>query len=348
MRHASLSIAFIALIMACSGTSGDPATVRAHGPFACVHEADHLPAIDPRADAVYRYGLHLEQELGSPVDDIERPAFDRIARYYRVAAAHGDHRAGMALIDLMVRVRDIDPDNMATPWRTSREAETRQLLARMAADKVPAAIARQGGFAEQDWALKTAVVLYRHAAELGHAHAQYRLAQLLDPDTGIGATAKASRADAKVAAELYRCAAEQGYREAFHAVGRLSGRSDDVLAIYQRGMAAGDPASAQAMKEHLSKASNRTADSAERLRRYEAIRIFLIDHQHEDVRMPDIDAIVPRPPAVLPPWDGAFQWAADRARAKAAAKVPDKPEEAQMHRLCKDKGLDVASGSKLP
>ncbi|MBR8041813.1 sel1 repeat family protein, partial [Burkholderia cenocepacia] len=58
-------------------------------------------------------------------------------------------------------------------------------------------------------------------------------------------------------------------------------------------------------------------------------------------KVPDVDQIVPLPPAKLPPWDGTFEWEKQRAQ------VPPKPSEELIDRLAKEKHLDPATGWPL-
>ncbi|WP_423213152.1 DUF6396 domain-containing protein [Paraburkholderia ginsengiterrae] len=46
----------------------------------------------------------------------------------------------------------------------------------------------------------------------------------------------------------------------------------------------------------------------ERSRRYKLVGDFLDRNQLSNPAVPDIDRIVPLPPAQLPPWDGTFEW----------------------------------------
>ena len=42
-------------------TVPDLATVRANLAFTCVYEADHLPPLDPEADALFKYARYLQK-----------------------------------------------------------------------------------------------------------------------------------------------------------------------------------------------------------------------------------------------------------------------------------------------
>ena len=81
----------------------------------------------------------------------------------------------------------------------------------------------------------------------------------------------------------------------------------------------------------------------ERSRRYKLIGKFLDDNDGRNPKVPDIDMIVPLPPAKLPPWDGTFQWEKDQA----ATVPPQKPSEDLIKRLSQEKHLDPATGLPL-
>lgn len=50
------------------------------------------------------------------------------------------------------------------------------------------------------------------------------------------------------------------------------------------------------------------APDPERSKRYAKISDFLGRYEHLGAKVPDIDQIVPLPPAKLPEWDGTFEW----------------------------------------
>jgi hypothetical protein len=86
------------------------------------------------------------------------------------------------------------------------------------------------------------------------------------------------------------------------------------------------------------------APDPERARRYKLIDEFLDRYENLGAKVPDIDQIVPLPPAKLPDWDETFQWKKDRD----AAVPPAQPSEELMQRLSEEKGLDPATGLRLP
>jgi hypothetical protein len=81
----------------------------------------------------------------------------------------------------------------------------------------------------------------------------------------------------------------------------------------------------------------------ERAARYEKISEFLSRYDYLNAKVPEIDAIVPLPPAQLPPWDGKFQW----LEAHNANVPPPLPSEQRIAEMAKAKGLDPKTGRVL-
>ncbi len=81
------------------------------------------------------------------------------------------------------------------------------------------------------------------------------------------------------------------------------------------------------------------SEDHERSRRYRIIGDYLSDKDYLQPKVPDLDDIVPLPPAPLPKWDGkiAFQrWFEGEA--------PPKPDEALVRRLAWQRGLNGDTG----
>ncbi|WP_206950602.1 DUF6396 domain-containing protein [Trinickia acidisoli] len=84
-------------------------------------------------------------------------------------------------------------------------------------------------------------------------------------------------------------------------------------------------------------------DDQARSDRYLKIRRFIEQNDGRSPKVPDIDKIVPLPPASLPAWDGTFQW--DKEQTKV--KPPEKPSSDLVNRMAQDKHLDPATGLPL-
>ncbi|MCA8066412.1 DUF6396 domain-containing protein [Burkholderia sp. AU38729] len=75
----------------------------------------------------------------------------------------------------------------------------------------------------------------------------------------------------------------------------------------------------------------------------QADSLFRYANDRRHPLVPDIDRIVPLPPAKLPPWDGTFQWKKDQH----AATPPLKPSDELINKMAKARHLDLATGLPL-
>lgn len=87
----------------------------------------------------------------------------------------------------------------------------------------------------------------------------------------------------------------------------------------------------------------RRKPDAERVKRYYAIASFLSAYSYLNSFVPELDDIVPLPPAKLPPWNGKFKW-----QEEFEANIPPPlPSEARIAEMPRAKGLDPATGRPL-
>ena len=306
--------------------------VRANLAFTCVHQADHLPPLDPEADQLFKYARYLQTQDG-PKD------FDDVARYYRIAAAHGHYKANSNLQELVSVELAHSPD---------APKEAIDLAVQLVKEGVPGGYYDIGHYLEVGYGLKqnseAALRYFRKAADLGSPDGQYYVGKLLFPID------KAP----KVAREMWRCAADQGHSRAALELGidlTTDKLYDEGVKAFQQGASAGNRLAASFLEQGFNgpSPSDRVdyigvQRDPERSHRYKLIGKFLDDNDGRNPKVPDIDKIVPLPPAVLPPWDGTFQWEKDRA----AAVPPPTPSDELVGRLAKAKDLDPATGLPLP
>lgn len=327
----------IVLICACSkeenpvSQAPDINAVRANLAFTCVREADHLPPLDPDADQVFKYGRYLQKQDG-PKD------FDEIMRYYRIAAAHEHYKANENAQLLLVHGLVLSP-------RGRKEAV--DLALQLVREGIPGGYYDIAHYLELGYGVKqdihASLRYFRKAADLGSPEAQAYVAEKLYSDD----------ATLEVAIQMWQCAATQGYGKAANALADVlaaEGRFGDAVKAYQQGVAGGNSLSAFALENGFmgpppSDRLNYVGLPKDTTRsvRYRAIRKFFERNDGRNPTVPDIDKIVPLPPATLPAWDGTFQWEKERA----AEKPPEKPSEELIDRLAKDKHLDPATGLPL-
>ncbi|MFN3359434.1 MAG: sel1 repeat family protein, partial [Pseudomonas sp.] len=181
---------------------------------------------------------------------------------------------------------------------------------------------------------------FRKAADQGNAQAQYVVGDMLAP-IDIAPD---------VAREMRRCAAEQGHGKAAVALGvnlQGKGQYQEALEIFQMGVAAGYESAAGWLKDgfHSPAATDKSdylgqQEDPERAERYKAIWSLLADYSYANPKVPEINEILPLPPAKLPAWDGKLQW----LEARLANIPPPKPSEALIRQLARAKGLEPATG----
>ena len=123
----------------------------------------------------------------------------------------------------------------------------------------------------------------------------------------------------------------------------------EALKVFHQGVKNGDSISALVLSHAFE--SGVQADNLnfldvspddERVKRYHMISSYLSRYDYLQPKVPDLDEIVPLPPAKLPKWDGkiAFQrWYEGEA--------PPKPSEALMQKLANQAGLRVDNGLDL-
>jgi len=301
-------------------TVPDLASVRANLAFTCAHEADEL----------FKYARYLQTRSG-PKD------FDEVARYYRIAAAHGHYKANSNLQLLVSR-------GLASSPHPSKESI--DLASQLIDAGVPSGYYDIGYYLNLGYGLKQdkemALRYFRKAADLGNAEAQLYVGNLLAP------IAKAP----EIAKQMRQCATEQGHGKAASKLGidlQIDEHFSDAVKTFQTGVAAGDSMSASFLQHGFEGPPPEEQlhylalpHDPERVRRYKLIGKFLDRHDGRNPKLPDIDQIVPLPPAKLPPWDETFQWEKERD-----ANQPTKPSDELINRLSQAKQLDPATGLPL-
>ncbi|KAA0086059.1 sel1 repeat family protein [Paraburkholderia sp. T12-10] len=305
--------------------------VRQNLAFSCTHESSRLPALNADADKLFMYARYLQKQ-SDPAD------FDDIMRYYRIAAAYGHYKANHNAQLLITHGLVSAP---------AGRKEAVDLAMQLVHDGIPGGYYDLAHYLETGYGVQhdtaAAMRYFRKAADLGSPEAQTYVADKLEP---------ADMAPA-VSRQMLQCASQQGNGDAATRLGinlKLDKQYPDALTQFQTGVAAGDAQSAFNLERAFADGSNIGEDDRlgmardpERARRDRAIRAFVRRNDGRNPKVPDIDKIVPLPPAPLPAWDGTFQW----EKEQAAAKPPEKPSDDLVNRMAKDKNLDPATGLPL-
>ncbi|WP_160286688.1 SEL1-like repeat protein [Pseudomonas knackmussii] len=308
--------------------------IKANLAFTCKYETIPAPSAD--SDVLFQYGRWLEKTnllKQDPSVDIE------IERLYRIASENGHFKANINLQNGTIRGGHYK----------LRGAEHLRMSQQLIDAKVARGYFFIGYFLQQGVAglqrnPEMALRYFRKAADEGNAEAQYLVAEKLAP-IDIAP---------EIARQMRRCAAEQGHGKAATALGvNLSGkeRYREALEAYQLGVAAGDETSASFLEHGFRgpEPDNRLdylgqQEDPERAKRYEKIGDMLSGYSYAQPKVPEINEIVPLPPAKLPPWDGKLKWVEERK----ANIQPPKPSESLIQELAKAKLLDPKTGRPMP
>ena len=312
--------------------------------FTCKKE-EH-PPLSEETQQLYNYALYHDLHnmwTGEKGDEV----WNGLARYYRIAAANGDYKANVRLQYLLNTGR-ISTDMPQTEVHNLNEELAKQLPA--------TAYYNLYGYLDEDYGVRTEeggkYAYLRKAADLGSREAQYTVAEMLEDIEDQNESEEAFKYRMSIAKDLYSCASEQGLGEASNelALGLLFHKKySEALIVLHQGVINGNDSSAHRLDKGFSGQYKdgdmyflNVPEDKERSKRYNIIWNYLTDNDYLQPKVPDLDEIVPLPPAKLPKWDGkiAFQrWYEGEA--------PPKPSEALMQKLANQAGLRVDNGLDL-
>jgi hypothetical protein len=301
--------------------------------FTCKHET--LPPATPDSDLVFKYARWLQknnQLKQDPATDVE------VGRLYRIAAENGHVKA----------IINLQNDSLRSKFRLHDHEHLRFSQALIDADVATGyyfvSLFLKNGIADLKQDTEMSLRYLRKAADEGSAQAQYEIGDALAPS---------SRAP-DVARQMRRCAAEQGHGAAALALGvnlHVKKQYRDALEVFQLGVAAGNESSASFLRKGFRgpEPTNELYYLAlkkdlERAERYDKIWSILADYSYAHPKVPEINEILPLPPAKLPPWDGKLQW----LEAREANIPPEKPSPELIQRLTHDLKLDPDTGKPMP
>ena len=301
--------------------------------FTCAHET--IPEPSAEADVLFQYARWLQKNNQLKPDeavDIE------IERLYRIAAENGHYKANINLQNGSMRGR--------FKLRGDEYLRLSQQLidAGVATGYYYIGFFLRKGTAGLKQDEEMALRYFRKAADQGSAQAQTIVGDMLAP-IGIAPA---------IARQMFHCAAQQGSGAASVDLGidhMLVGEYEAALEAFQLGVAAGSSSSASRLSNSFRNPSASDGlyyldvqEDLERADRYEKIWNILADYSYADPKVPEINEILPLPPAKLPAWDGKLQW----LEARLANVPPEKPSEALIRQLAKAKLLEPATGRATP
>ena len=308
--------------------------------FDCVIE--QKPKIPKETEILYNYAHYQDLHrlwTGKAGD------WNDLAKYYRIAAVNGNYKANGRLQYLLYSNRIIAENNKKEVIELNESLE-----------KILPATAYFGYYfyLKKGYGVKTIAMgelsYLRKAADMGNRDAQYALAVLL----GKLKDKNSFSLRMEMRDRLFACASEQGLGDASLKLGlgkQINKKYSSSIHAFHQGAKNGNSMSASflatAFKSVIPESNKlnylaiKQADP-ERAKRYEMIEEYLSRNEFLDPKVPDLDEIVPLPPAKLPAWDGkiAFQrW--------FEGPSPEKPSDELMKKLAEKAGLDWQTGLPL-
>jgi len=260
----------------------------------------------------------------------------------RIATAYGHYKANLELRQ-MIGKGQADSDDVVK--------ETLDLTEDLIQRGIPGGYYDMGRYLERGYGVKEdpelALKYYRKAADLGSPEGQYLVGDKLTDKVKNGEEI------ANIGWQMYRCAAAQGHGKAGEELGihlKRPGTYPEALIAFQLGVKAGNSGAASFLEDGFNGPASTDElnylgqqKDPERVRRYAAIGKILFDYDYLNPSVPEIDQIVPLPPAKLPPWDGKLQW----LETHKANVPPPLPSEERIAEMARAKGLDPKTG-RLP
>ncbi|VEH56673.1 DUF6396 domain-containing protein [Providencia rustigianii] len=276
--------------------------------FTCVYEKDTLPPVDPEADIWFKQARELEKVNKSQRD------YAQIGALYRKAAERNHSKAMLNLSNLISygKVPPIEGKGSAQDvW---------DIIQKMAKLNISYGYYQMGHYLDTGYGViadrTKALAYFRQAADLGSPEAQYIIGDIFISQRLSDRDNPAYRPE--IGKSMLDCAGKQGNGEAAYRLASylkyVSKDFDGALKYYQLSTKNGYRHAASTLTEAFNPKTIpenygylSVKPDPERSARYEVI-VKEIDASDETAKFPDIDKIVPLPPAELPEWDGTFEY----------------------------------------
>ncbi|WER20651.1 DUF6396 domain-containing protein [Providencia stuartii] len=276
--------------------------------FTCVYEKDTLPPVDPEADIWFKQARELEK-----VNKYQRD-YTQIGVLYRKAAERNHPKAMINLSNLISygKVPPIEGKGSAQ--------EVWDIIQKMAKLNISYGYYQMGHYLDTGYGVVAdrtkALAYFRQAADLGSPEAQYVIGDIFVSKRVSDKKNPAYHPE--IGKSMLDCASMQGHGDAAYRLAsymRNVEKNNIKASIYfQLSTKNGNRDAASTLSDVFDLATTSkdyyylaVKPDPVRSARYAAI-VKEIDASDETATFPDIDKIVPLPPAELPEWDGTFEY----------------------------------------
>ncbi|WP_237712047.1 SEL1-like repeat protein [Paraburkholderia xenovorans] len=309
--------------------------------FTCVYQEQHLPPVDPQAELWFQQALASELDPNIYWKDKD---WRKIYQLYQQAAERNHWKAMLNLASLILSDYPIpvrDPD-MAISW----VEKAMQLGVPDAWDTM--GVYHMNGIVKGGDAT-SAYAFFQKAADMGSPLAQAFLGAALD--AGWDNPGNGFWANLPVGVKMLECAVAQGYGDAADELGLVYARPHTpeanlrALKVLHEGVKLGSAKCAKSLGVEFSGFSLSSGDNIagyvdmERSKRYRKIGDVLKWYEGT-LKLPNLDKVLPLPPAALPKWDGDAQTLIDAAKAVTPPPTsPAHPSQSEPHAALTKAGL---------
>ncbi|MDF0606718.1 sel1 repeat family protein [Neisseriaceae bacterium TC5R-5] len=304
----------------------------AHRPdFTCVYRDAKLPPISAEADELLQQALLLEWNEMQPSSETDWP---RVIALTRKAAELGNWKARLNLVHLRLERR-------GTAFDLPNDTEVAvQEVEAMMVDGIPDAFDLMGNFYELGTGVEAdiskAYAFYQYAADQGSPSAQTFIASMLlavedEPERGMWA-------NIPIGLKMLECAFAQGYGQAAYKLGisyEIGAESErnftaqealktKAMRYYHEGVKMGHALAAASLAKSFEGGEGvASAKDPSRGERYRSISNSLDFYGPIlGLKLPNLDKVLPLPPAKLPHWDSDRDSLIDAAKARQMKLVP--------------------------
>lgn len=281
--------------------------------FECKHEQALWPAQDHEANEWYKKARKLQKNQEPWVENVD---YEQIGHLYRQAITRNHIKSNYNLQYLLLT-------KQVKPQEGMKQIEEIHVLNKYLLDnEIPIGYALMAEYLNRgigvDQDEDEAYRFLREAAVRGNAQAQYVIGDIYvskKAQVGVAKWVDNPAYHPELGMKMLQCAVEQGHGEAGDRLAFLSKKQkkyDDALKYYQLAASNGHGTSltsliyAFTITDPTDGFYLAQSPDPERVKRYEIMRNIL--HFNEYARFPDIDKIVPLPPAELPEWDETFEF----------------------------------------
>jgi len=263
--------------------------------FTCVHEAPKLSPITVEAEMLFQQGMVVTSyELWPNQRD-----YKKAAQLWEQAAAKGHWKAAMNLSGLYERGLGVQ-----------RDTERAVLIVEgLMKHGVPGAFDKMGTYHQSGIGVKPdidrAYGFWQLAADMGSPEAQTYLGGKLD--AAYDSPGEGFWGNSKVGIKMMECAFAQGYGKAAYELGasmNIDKQYARALVVLHEGVKFGSKDAAGYLSSSFRHQDPLTGNLIDRARADRYSTLYEAIELNPDLRFPNLDKVLPLPPASLPFWDG--------------------------------------------